>query len=372
MKIRIRFLLMTSLFIMSVTPIVGAYYFLGNVLKSQSSVYNSAALREALSQSQNNLKSLSKYNPENEKRYRSEFERLQDLKLIFEDGDFFSNKINRSYSKYFIFILIAFVGLSLFFGFLISLYVDGQYRLAHNSFLEERKKVSYLEEMARWQESAKKLAHEIRRPLMPIRAWISNIKSSYINGTSESYEKVLTDGIDAINGELKTLNSMVDEFASFAKLPKAKLKNIDVVDLISKFCNEYKEIWSKVTLNPLETSNKFNANLDESLFRQVLVNLIENAHQANPEENIDINFKLVPSGNCWTLSVFNSGQEVDPSDSERIFDMYFSTKVEGDNMGLGLSIVRYLLIEQGCSIKNTPVKNGAQFDILIQEQLNGV
>ncbi len=57
----------------------------------------------------------------------------------------------------------------------------------------QKERTHYLEEIARWQEIAQQMAHEIRRPLQPIMTWISNLKAAYSFPTDTQYELLLNE-----------------------------------------------------------------------------------------------------------------------------------------------------------------------------------
>lgn len=361
MQTKIRLLLVITLLVMSVLPALCVLYFFDDLLSSQSQIYNNPSLRKTLDQAQDHLKELSKFKPEGESTYKEQFDAIQDLKLIYEDDDFFSTKLISTYSKYFFVIFLAFVTLALLFGFLLSFFIDALYKDVFQKLQKEKDKNAYLQEMARWQEVAKKLAHEIRRPLMPIRTWISYIQNSFAVKALDEFATDLQAAIYAIHGELQTLTTMVQEFAKFGTLPKAQAMEVDLKEFLKNFCRDYADIWPNTKLNLSSDGEKIIGNIDASLFRQVLVNLIENASQANSKTQIVVDLEIYKTANGWEISVFNSGIEIVEDDRERIFELYHSTKQDQENMGLGLSIVRYLLVEQGCEIKNVHAHGGAKF-----------
>jgi signal transduction histidine kinase len=90
--------------------------------------------------------------------------------------------------------------------------------------------------------------------------------------------------------------------------------------------------------------------LDSTLSRQVLTNIVRNGIEANPRQRVRFSVVVSVLDAAVQIAVANDGVPVPAELSERIFDPYVSTKSGSDNMGLGLAIVRKIVIEHGGDI----------------------
>jgi signal transduction histidine kinase len=92
------------------------------------------------------------------------------------------------------------------------------------------------------------------------------------------------------------------------------------------------------------------ARIDVTLFRQVLVNLVRNAVEANPGGSVGMGVSVTEVGERIEVRVGNDGVPVPDEIVGRIFDPYISTKSGRDNMGLGLAIAKKIVLEHGGDI----------------------
>lgn len=371
-KNKIVLLLSTTLLIMSLVPFGAALIFFKEAFVSQDRIYKSQDLNRILATAQGHLRVLSKLKPENEASYKNLFEEIQDLKLIYGDDPFFSEKLSTTLSKYFFTGFGAALALSLILGLYVSSLINRMYKKTHDELLEQRDKAKYLEEVARWQEMAKRLAHEIRRPLQPIGTWMSNLRSSYSTQDADKFRSLLEEADSAIDEEIRSLRRMVDEFAKFADVPKPDKQLINVRDFLSKFVEQFACIWDNITFSVSCGKPDLFCLMDPILMRQVLTNMIENAVEANPDRAIDFTLSASTMGDQVTFDIFNSGISLTQGQREKIFDLYYSTKPNAKNRGLGLSIVKLAVLEQNGNIRCLDEDHGVRFRIKLPVASPGV
>jgi len=369
---RIVLLLSTTLLIMSLVPLGAALIFFKEAFVSQERIYKSQDLNRILATTQEDLRVLSKLKPENKESYKNLFEEIQDLKLIYSDDPFFSEKLSKTLTKYFFTGFGAALALSLVLGLYVSSLISRMYKKANDELLEQRDQAKYLEEVARWQEVAKRLAHEIRRPLQPIGTWMSNLRSSYSAQNGNEFGLLLEEAKSAIDEEIRALRRMVDEFARFADLPKPDKQLVNVCDFLNKFVEQYACIWDNVTFSVSCGSPDLFCPMDPLLLRQVLTNMIENAVEANPGQAIAVTLSASTEGDQVTFDIFNSGLSLAQDQREKIFDLYYSTKSNSKNRGLGLSIVKLAVLEHNGNISCLDEDHGVRFRIKLPTASLGV
>lgn len=236
-----------------------------------------------------------------------------------------------------------------------------------------------------WQEVARRMAHEIKNPLTPIQLSAERIAKRFqaqspkskvqtllnvFKSKNENEElkaelqnaKVIEEGTQTILREVQSLKSMVDEFSRFARLPNAKLESGNLNELIMQSTLLYEDREAKIELNLAE--NLPNVMIDEEQLKRVFVNLIENAVEAFDEaqENKRIFVKTFHDAarDLIVAEVSDNGNGITPSDFQKLFQPYFSTK--GRGTGLGLAIVQRIVSDHRGRIKavnNSP--KGAKF-----------
>lgn len=237
-----------------------------------------------------------------------------------------------------------------------------------------------------WQEVARRMAHEIKNPLTPIQLSAERIAKrfnvaqspkskvqSFLNvfkskndeedsKTEEQNAKVIKDGTETILREVNSLKSMVDEFSRFARLPNVKLESGNLNEIIRQSTVLYEDRNALIELNLAE--NLPNAMIDEEQLKRVFVNLIENAIEAfdKTQEDKRIFAKTFydKARDLIVAEISDNGNGITPSDFQKLFQPYFSTK--GRGTGLGLAIVQRIISEHHGKIKavnNSP--KGAKF-----------
>ncbi len=201
---------------------------------------------------------------------------------------------------------------------------------------ENQQRLIYLEKMAMWQQIARKLAHEIKNPLTPIQLTLQQLVDQY-DDSNPQYRELLQECSQIINEEIGSLRRLVTEFSRFGRMPALQMQPGDLNQLIQEVSSLYGERIQ------LELADSLPALLfDRDRLRRVLINLIENAIQADPQ-NQPIRIRTRRYNGMVEFSVSDKGKGIPPEQLQRIFEPYFSTRKEG--MGLGLAITRMIVEE---------------------------
>ncbi len=236
-----------------------------------------------------------------------------------------------------------------------------------------------------WSEVARRMAHEIKNPLTPIRLSAERLAKNLLgvpgNGATnvkgvapypcldERGAKLVRECTTLIGDEVSTLQRMVDEFSSFARLPAAKPVLSDINEVVTDTLKLYEE-----RLDGIKLENKLATDLppvliDREQIKRALVNLIDNALHAITESQFALDEKSLTLGtrevfeqDAVEITIADTGPGIAPADRERIFSPYFSTRKRGT--GLGLAIVSHIVAEHSGRIRvedNLP--HGARFVI---------
>ena len=214
-----------------------------------------------------------------------------------------------------------------------------------------------------WQEIAKRVAHEIKNPLTPIKLSTERMIKKWDNRDTD-FDQVFQRSAKTIIKEVDSLRKLVDEFSRFGKMPEINKTPTYIPAIIDEVVNLYKG-FKGVEINVSTPDNSPLVELDGEQFRRVMINIFENAVQAIPDTgsiNVTLNFDTL--SNRAYLNIADNGPGIRDEDKEKLFLPYFSTKKEGT--GLGLAIANRIIAEHRGYIRvrdNKP--NGAVFTIEI-------
>jgi nitrogen fixation/metabolism regulation signal transduction histidine kinase len=220
---------------------------------------------------------------------------------------------------------------------------------AFNTMLDDlgqaRTQLVYHQRMSVWQDVARRLAHEIKNPLTPIRLAVQQCVSSY-KGDDPRFSQLLVDTGEIVEEEIESLRRLVDTFRTLGALPKVAKAPIALDELIEELKLD-PEVAARVTLQPPD--HPVTVRADKLLLKRVLANLVENAIHAGEEAGttggVAIGWTADPERDIVTITVDDHGNGVADANRESIFEPYVTTKTTGT--GLGLAIARKLAIEHG-------------------------
>jgi two-component system nitrogen regulation sensor histidine kinase NtrY len=216
------------------------------------------------------------------------------------------------------------------------------------------------ERMAAWREVARRIAHEVKNPLTPIKLSAQRLKRKYADKINESvFEECTQTVIDHVD----LIRNLVNEFSAFARFPTANPKPCELPPIIEETLALYKESHKNIQFS-LEISNHIpQLNLDRQQIKQAMINLLDNAIGAIRQTgSIAFTLSYDPILKMVRIEVCDTGTGVPDEDKTRLFEPYFSTKKTG--MGLGLTIVSTIVADHNGMIRvqdNQP--HGAKFII---------
>jgi two-component system nitrogen regulation sensor histidine kinase NtrY len=218
------------------------------------------------------------------------------------------------------------------------------------------------QKVAAWREVARRLAHEIKNPLTPIQLSAERMRRHFA-GRPPSDRDLVDECAATIVGEVESLKGLVDEFSQFARMPSPRTVPTDLATLITDTVALYDGIFADVTIVKRLAPGLPLVRLDVEQIRRVIINLVDNAIEATERKGeIVVETALDEANKVVHIVVADNGPGIPPSEREKLFLPYYSTKRRGS--GLGLAIVRRIIAEHGGSIEvgdNTP--QGTRFTI---------
>lgn len=219
--------------------------------------------------------------------------------------------------------------------------------------LEDMTRLVNAQKKAAWSEAAKRIAHEIKNPLTPIRLSAERIRRRLAGKLDDREEKVLQEATESIIREVVGMRGLVDEFSQFARMPVLKPVpgdiNVTVKDAVSLYGDARQQ--KRIQLDLSEDLPR--VCFDAEQVRRVLVNLLDNALRATEGTGVPtpvtVTTTLLEAERMVAVVVSDSGPGVPEGLADRIFEPYFSTSEDGT--GLGLAIAQRIMEEHGGSIR---------------------
>ena len=228
--------------------------------------------------------------------------------------------------------------------------------------LEDTTEVARAQRLEAWTEAARRVAHEIKNPLTPIRLSAERMMRKVRSGDPAADDAV-RQGAEVIIEEVDLLKALVDQFSKFSRMPESRPADTDLSALVEKTVTLYREAKDGVRIELDDRLPRRPYRLDGQQVQRVLVNLLDNALEAC-DAGGTIVLALEERAGVLTIAVSDTGTGIGPDDRERIFLPDFSTKPGG--AGLGLAIVSRIVADHRGTIRweeNRP--RGSRFVIEI-------
>jgi two-component system, NtrC family, nitrogen regulation sensor histidine kinase NtrY len=218
------------------------------------------------------------------------------------------------------------------------------------------------QKVAAWREVARRLAHEIKNPLTPIQLSAERMRRHF-SGAAAPTQALVQECTSTIVGEVESLKGLVDEFSQFARMPAPRAVSTDLQALLCDVLTLYEGIFAEVQLRPRFADGLPRVSVDPEQIRRVMINLIDNAVEAIDRRGvIDVEAHHVRAESLVRIVVADDGPGIPPTERDKLFLPYYSTKRRGS--GLGLAIVRRIVAEHGGSIDVTDnVPRGTRFTV---------
>ena len=233
--------------------------------------------------------------------------------------------------------------------------IDGS--KGHVLVFEDITDVVQAEHEAAWSEVARRLAHEIKNPLTPIRLSAERLQHRLKPELSEESAELLQRMSRTIMNQVDNLKSMVDAFSEYARAPALRLQPVDLPALTSEIGELFSVNDEGITV-VVDVQEVPQLHLDSGRIRQLIVNLMKNAFEAFGEESQQREVKLsvrldqsIAERQEVVLSVSDTGPGIPDDILQSLFDPYVSSKQKGS--GLGLSIVKKIVEEHSAKVVAT-------------------
>lgn len=245
-----------------------------------------------------------------------------------------------------------------------------------------QEKIGHIETLAALGEMAANVAHEIRNPLGGIGGFAGLLQRKLAK--DDDRQKLVKPIITGVN----RLNNIVSDLLTYTRPQKLTLNQINLNEILSEIVDFFRMSIESDERKNINIKTDFRSPdcfvyLDSSLFQQVVINFLKNAADAidkegniivRTESNIPTNMsdvltdeekqELLDMFSFVEISIIDDGSGIEPDIAQKLFNPFFTTKEDGN--GLGLSICRKIInLHEGDIHVESKVNEGTKFIITI-------
>jgi two-component system nitrogen regulation sensor histidine kinase NtrY len=230
---------------------------------------------------------------------------------------------------------------------------------------DQRDRLVQVERVAAWRELARRLAHELKNPLFPLRITTDNLRRARALPPGE-FDEVFEESMGTLTTGLSNLNTVIGRFSDFARMPAPEVSDVSPNAIVQETAKLFQAQLAApgqpaitVTLD-LDASAGFIRADGEQLAR-ALQNLLLNGIDAMPQGG-ELTIRTRRSSGGVFLDVADTGEGLTDEERQRLFTPYYTTKQHGT--GLGLAIVQSVVADHGgkISVDSEPAR-GTTFHI---------
>ena len=216
-----------------------------------------------------------------------------------------------------------------------------------------------MQRMAAWREVARRIAHEIKNPLTPIKLSAERLARKF---GKDVPDPVFIQSTSLIVRQVEHLQNMVQEFSAFAKLPEVTPRPDHIEPLLQSLTDLFRNSHSSIQWELVIEGELPALPIDRDALNRAFMNLYTNAAEAlaaqknNPAPRVCTTATFMPDMRLVRIDVEDNGPGLSEEERARVFEPYFSRKKGGT--GLGLSIVRSIVTDHRGYVRALPADAG--------------
>lgn len=220
------------------------------------------------------------------------------------------------------------------------------------------------EKLSAMGELASGVAHEIRNPINAIGMIAQRLNKEFLPIENQNEYIHIT---KLLRAEVNRINKIITQFLNYAKPIDLMLISTDTKkyfeDIYHLFEDQAKQKNIKFVM---QSNSSFTVKIDQDLIKQSLMNILQNAFDAVDKNGV-VTLNYYSFKNDLVIEIKDNGSGISQEQQKKIFDLYFTTKKDGN--GLGLSISQKIIIQHNGSIAvYSKPNNGTTFKIILPIQ----
>lgn len=193
------------------------------------------------------------------------------------------------------------------------------------------------------------MAHEVNNSIGAINSILNSHLEFY---TQEEEEK---ESLEIAIARNESMNQFMRNFAKVVRLPEPSLERTEVNELVQNIGKlmEHQAQTKDITIDFQLSSSSIFANIDARQMEQVLVNILKNAIESIGTKG---KIQLITQASPATILIRDNGEGIEPEVADKLFTPFFSTKVDGQ--GVGLTLIREVLLNHAAQFSLKTLQNG--------------
>ena len=225
----------------------------------------------------------------------------------------------------------------------------------------EVKELKSMEKFTATGRIARTIAHEVRNPLTNISLAAEQLQESGIKNSESSML------LDMINRNTVRINQLVSDLLNATKVIELHNKTVD----INKIIDETLEMAAdRIDLGKIKVEKNYwpegcNVSVDEEIIKVAFLNIIVNAIEATEKNKGVLRLKTRKEGNRCLVEIEDNGSGMDEDTQQKLFEPYFTSKPNGNGLGL-TNTHNIIMTHRGkISVRSKPGK-GSVFMVTLQ------
>jgi len=227
---------------------------------------------------------------------------------------------------------------------------------------ETQSRLARAERIAAWRDIARRIAHEIKNPLTPIKMAMETLRKTHARKHPD-FDEIFDESTKTVLEETARLERIVTEFSRFARMPRPKAESLDVLDVVERVVSMHDLPAAAATLPEAAKGVRVelapndaplpNVRADREQLTQVFVNLVQNACDAAREKQgetggrVSVRVERIDNDGVRVV-VADNGPGIPPDARVAVLEPYYTTKSHGT--GLGLAIVDRIVSDHGGTV----------------------
>jgi len=240
-----------------------------------------------------------------------------------------------------------------------------RYNLLVDRVEESATKLANAEREGAWRTMARQIAHEINNPLTPMKLSVQKLQLKHgKDGFDEYFDKTTR----MLISEIDNLAHIAQSFSTFAKQPEVVTTEVDVAQKLSHVITLQRANDEQIPIRYVGADSGVMALADQEQISQVFVNILRNAIQALEGQagaDVIVVLNAAYADREIQISISDNGPGIPEEVREKIFRPNFTTKSNGN--GLGLAISRHIVETSGGRIEFETSPKGTTFYIYLRK-----
>ena len=247
-----------------------------------------------------------------------------------------------------------------------------RYNLLVDQVEESAERLASAEREGAWRTMARQIAHEINNPLTPMKLSVQKLQ---LKRGTDGFDAYFDKTTKMLIAEIDNLAHIAQSFSTFAKQPEVVTTEVDIADKLSNVITLQRANDEQIPIRYVGADSGVMVYADQEQIAQVFVNIIRNALQAISSQPSTLSPDIIVVLNAMyserevQISISDNGPGIPEEIQHRIFMPNFTTKSNGN--GLGLAISKHIVEASGGHISFETSPKGTTFYVYLKKMVNG-